>query len=93
MVDTNLWSKLMFLLNTKPRNAKNLPKLATAHTARDASSSMALRTNLVSKSHQQFRQHSLRKTRVRLSTWQLCSRLPLIPKTKRLKEKILLHLM
>lgn len=91
MVDHSWWSKLMSLLNIKPRNAKSMHRLATAHTVWDASSSMALRTSLVSKSHQPLSQLSLRKTRVKSST--CCSRLHHLPKTKRLFVKTMHPLM
>ena len=87
MVDNRLWSSLMYLLNTKPRNAKSMPKLATAHTARDASSSMALRTSLVSKSHKPHKPLSLRRSRLQSPARQACSRLNHLPETWRLTGK------
>ena len=84
MVDNSWWSSLTCQPSTKPRNAKSTLRLATAHTARGASSSMALRTSQCSR---QAKLLSLRKTRARLSAWPPCSSHPQVPETRRPSER------
>lgn len=79
MVDNSWWSSLTCQLSTKPRNAKSTLRLATAHTVRGVSSSMALRT---SQCNRQAKLLSLRKTRARSSAWPPCSSHPQVPATR-----------
>ena len=80
MVDNSWWLSLTCQPSTKPRNAKSTLRLATAHTVRGVSSSMALRT---SQCNRQAKPLSLRKTRARLSAWPPCSSHPQVPATRR----------